>query len=87
MVVDKLGELEDKMEKQEIVSLNSVAKLLNNWFDSPCVYGLNNEFVAEYMFEKYGDWCEENCVEMMDDSTGCWEMFLKAKLQELRGGK
>lgn len=82
-----LADFEDKIERQEMVSLNSVAKLLNNWFDSPCAYGLNNEFVAEYMFEKYGDWCEENCAKMMDCSTSCWEMFLKAKLKELRGGE
>lgn len=80
-------DFKQKIEQQELVSLNSVAKLLNNWFDSPCAYGLNGEFVAEYMFEKCGDWCEENCDKMMDDSTGCWEMFLKTKLAELRGGK
>lgn len=80
-------DIKQKIEQQELVSLKSVAKLLNNWFDSPCVYGLNNEFVAEYMFEKYGDWCEENCNKMLEDSSPCWEMFLKAKLAELRGGK
>lgn len=84
---NRLYELENKIEQQELVSLNNVAKLLNNWFDNPCVYGLHNEFVAEYMFEKYGDWCEDNCGKKTVDSPICWEMFLKAKLAELRGGK
>ena len=82
-----LYELEDQIEQGELVSIKSVAKLLNNWFDSPCVYSLNNEFVAEYMFEKYGDWCEDNCGKETVDSPICWEMFLNAKLAELRGGE
>lgn len=86
-IIKRLGELEDKIEQQELVSLNSVAKLLNHWWDCPCNFIFDEVDVSDYMYENCGDWCEENCDKMMEDSTGCWEMLLKAKLKELRGGE
>lgn len=84
---DCLAQLEDKIQQQELVSLKSVAKILNQWWDCPCNFRFDEQDVADYMYEKYDDWCEENCDKMMEDSTGCWEMLLKAKLKELQGGK
>ena len=83
----RLGELEDKIEQQELVSLNSVAKLLYKWFDLPCHHSHTNFDFAEYMYKKHGDWCEDNCGKLTADNSHCWEMFLKSKLAELRGGK
>ena len=67
-----------------LVDISTIAKFLNEWFDCPCDFTLNEEDVGLYMFEKYGDWCEKNCGKMLEDSSPCWEKYLKAKLKELQ---
>ena len=83
--IDRLAELEDKIEQGELVSVKAIAKLLDFMFnDYPCNYIFDTLEVSKYMVEKYGDWCEENCSKHGQDCTPCWEMFLKAQLKELK---
>ena len=63
-------------------SIKKIAKLLNEWFECPCNFTLNEEDVALYMFEQYGDWCEKNCD--TENYSKCWEQYLKVKLKELQ---
>ena len=65
------------------IELNIIAKLLNKCFGCPCNFILAEEAVPRYMYEKYGSWCDENCTNLTEDNTICWEMFLKAKLSEV----
>ena len=84
-VCERLAELEDKIEQGELVSVKEVAKFLDFMCnDYPCNYIFDTLEVSEYMVEKYGDWCEENCSKHGQDCTPCWEMFLKAKLKEIQ---
>ena len=86
-IIQRLGELEDKIEQGLLVDIKSVSKILNEMFDTPCGYSFDGQSVDRYMFDKCEGWCNENCIENIEDNTPCWEMFLKAKLVELRGGE
>lgn len=83
-VNNALYELENKIEKGTLIDIKTISGLLNEWFECPCNFTLNEEDVALYMFEKYGDWCDKNCDKMLEDYSPCWEMYLKAKLKELQ---
>lgn len=82
----QVKEYQDKIEQGTLIDIKTISKLLNEWFECPCNFTLNEEDVASYMFEKYGDWCDKNCDKMLEDYSPCWEMYLKAKLKELQNG-
>lgn len=64
-------------------SIKKFAKLLNEYLGCPCNFMFGDTDVSLYMYEQYGDWCDKNCGEMLEDNTLCWEMYLKAQLKEL----
>lgn len=64
-----------------MVSIKTVAKFLDEILDAPCNYEFFNESVAEFMFKNNEDWCKKCCPS--DNSyTCCWEEYLRHKLKE-----
>ncbi len=85
-IINRLAELEDKIEQQEMVSIKDVVKLFNKIWECPCDYIFDDEDVNEVICKNVGeDWCEKNCPTEWDDYTKCWEQYIKAKLKELKG--
>lgn len=84
VAIERLAELEDKIERGELISVKTIAKLMERILDAPCNYELDGQDVVEYMCDNLGNWCEENCKNR--DYEMCWVMYLKAKLKELQNG-
>ena len=84
--INRLAELEDKMENDTLVDIETVAKLMVEIMDD-CLCNFHD--IAEYMYEHCGDWCDKSCdsVSATGDFTPCWVKYLTAKLYELKRGK
>lgn len=58
-------------------------KILADWLDAPCNYGLNGISFDEFMFDHYGEeWCNDNCPIATDDYTKCWRKLFEALERE-----
>lgn len=82
--IDRLAELEDKIEQNELLSIEDIAKLWDKLWGAPCEYEICGENAIDVIW-KHTDynWCERKCGTV--DSALCWEEYLKAKLKELQG--
>lgn len=80
---NQLCELEDKIERNELLSIEDIAKLWDKMWGAPCEYEICGENAIDVILENTGyNWCERNCGTV--DSALCWEEYLKAKLKELQ---
>ena len=61
------------------LTADEILDFLSNVMDSPCNYGLDGVDVADFMFDKYGNWCEEHCNN--NDYKECWRKFIMARMR------
>ena len=85
VAIDRLAELEDKIEKGDLVSIKSVSKFIEMAFASepPCSYEIDGDYCIDVIETNTKEWCETHC-DVKDVYTECWEQYLRAKLKELQ---
>lgn len=83
--IDRLAELEDKIDSGELIPFDTVVQLFAWAFgnESPCNFGLGGESLDEYMVEHCENYCEAECGNTCAER--CWGEFIKAKLKEIQG--
>lgn len=77
--LDRLAGFEDMIENIELVSVDSIATILEDIFDNPC----NDELIDEYMNEECNDWCDPSVKCDTKQSCKCWKKYLQTRLKEI----
>ena len=83
MKIPTLTDNATKIIDKTSLTADEILDFLSNVMDSPCNYGLDGVDVADFMFDKYGDWCEKNCNN--NNYKECWKKFIMARMR-LGGG-